>query len=182
MSKPHVAPLALSDIKDPELLQLLDQCETLGVPDQGLVRIIARMPGMAKRTLRMLLQSYAEGNVDHKLKEIIRVQLARFVGDPYFAALRSKKAQAAGLTEAEIDAGSGDYDDSAHFTEAEKCALRYAEQMFLDASKVDKAFYDELRTHYTEPQIMELGSFIAFHYGIIRLSRALGAVPMRQSA
>ena len=57
--------------------------------------------------------------------------------------------------------------------QAQKCALRYAEQMFLDSSKVDKAFYDELRTHYTEPQIMELGSFIAFHYGMQLCMRSM---------
>ncbi len=177
MAHPYVAPLALVDITDPELRALIAECDRLGVPDQMLVRIIARMPEMAKRTLRMLLKSHYEGNVDHKLKEIIRVHLARFVGDPYFSVLRSRKATAAGLTETEIEAGSGDYEDYAGFDEAQKCALRYAEQMFLDSSKVDKAFYDELRTHYSEPQIMELGSFIAFHYGMIRLARALGVVP-----
>lgn len=178
MAKPHIAPLSLEEIRDPELKALIAECDTLGVPDQMLARVMARVPNMAKGTLRMLLASHAKGNVDHKLKEIVRVQLARFVGDPYFSALRSKQAQAAGLTEAEIAAGSGDYEDYAGFSEAEKCALRYAEQMFLDSSKVDAAFYDELRRHYTEPQIMELGAFIAFHYGAIRMARALGAVPM----
>ena len=71
MGKPHVAPLRLDEIRDPELRELIVKCDRLGVPDQMLVRIIARMPEMAKRTLRMLLMSHYEGNVDHKLKEII---------------------------------------------------------------------------------------------------------------
>ena len=133
----RIAPLALADIDDPELRELIARCEALGVPDGLFPRILARVPSHAKPLLRALLLSHTEGNVDHKLKEIIRIQLARFAGDGYFAALRSAKAREAGLTEAEIEAGCGDYEDAACFTEAEKCALRYADQMYLDASKVD---------------------------------------------
>lgn len=177
MGKPHVTPLAADRIEDPELRALIAECDKLGVPDANLARTLARVPNMAKGTLAMLLASHAKGAVDHRLKEIIRIRLARFVGDPYFAALRSKQALAAGLTQADIAAGCGDYESHAGFSEAEKCAMRYAEQMFIDARSVDKSFYDELRQHYSEPQIMELGSFIAFHYGAIRMARALGAVP-----
>ncbi|MGC1822132.1 MAG: hypothetical protein WA729_14115 [Pseudolabrys sp.] len=81
-------------------------------------------------------------------------------------ALRSRKAQDMGLTEARIDAGCYEYESDASFTEAEKWAPRYADQMFLDATKIDAAFYNELKKHYSEPQIMELGAFIAFHYGM----------------
>ena len=125
--------------------------------------------------MRALLMSHAKGNVDHRLKEIIRILLARFAGDPYFAALRSRKAREIGLNEERIEAGCGNYEDSDLFTEAEKCALRYADQMYLDATKIDAAFYAELKTHFTEPQIMELGAFIAFHYGMQMFMRSLGA-------
>src|SRR5579863_10306737 len=105
---PHILPLALEQITDPELLDLIAQCERLGVPDALLPRILARVPSYAKAMLRALLMSHAQGNVDHRLKEIIRVQLARFAGDPYFSRLRSRKAADAGLDEATIDAGCGD--------------------------------------------------------------------------
>jgi alkylhydroperoxidase family enzyme len=173
--KTHVAPLPLEEITDPELRELIDRCLALGVPDALFPRILARVPNYAKALLRAMLLSHAEGNVDHKLKEVMRVQLARFAGDPYFAGLRSRKARAAGLDEATIEAGSGDYDDDPRFTEAEKIALRYSDQMYLDPSKVDRAFYDEMKQHYSEAQIMELGAFIAFHYGMQVFMRTLGA-------
>ena len=117
----------------------------------------------------------------HRLKEIIRVQLARFAGDAYFASLRSRWAKAAGLSEDEIEAACGEYEDAACFTEAEKCALRYADQMYLDAGKVDAAFYAELKRHFTEAQIMEIGAFIAFHYGMQMFMRSLAAPAPRAS-
>ena len=61
-------------------------------------------------------------------------------------------------------------------------ALRYADQMYLDAQKVDRAFYDELKRHWTEPQIMELGGFIAFHYSMQVFMRTLNATPLAASA
>lgn len=170
-------PLPMDQIEDAELRALIEKCDAAGVPDERFCRILARKPEQAKASLGAILYSHQEGNVDHKLKEIIRIQLARFCEDPYFASLRSKKALAEGLTEERIDAGCDDYDDSPLFNEAEKCALRFAEQMFLDASKVDKAFYDEMKEHYSEAEVMEIGTFIAVHYGVIKATRPLALAP-----
>lgn len=170
-----IAPLELNEIADPELRDLVIQCEKLGVPGGLFPRIVARIPEQAKPLLRVMLLKFAEGNVDHRLKEIIRIQLARFTDDPHFSALRSNKALDMGLTEEVIDAGSGDYEDSEHFTEAEKVALRYADQMYLDSNKVDAALYNELKKHYSEPQIMELGAFIALYHAVHMVMRSFGA-------
>lgn len=174
-TKTHVAPLATDEIADPELRELIARCAELGVPDTLFPRILARVPNYAKALLRAMLFSHFEGNVDHKLKEVMRVQLASFAGDPYFARLRSTRARAAGLDEATIAAGCGDYDDDPRFSEAEKAALRYSDQMYLDPGKVDRAFYDELKRHFSEAEIMELGAFIALHYGMQVFMRTLGA-------
>jgi len=110
----------------------------------------------------------------------MRIQLARFAEDDYFASLRSKPALAAGLTEDVIEAGCGDYEDSPLFSEAEKCALRFTEQMFLDASKIDAAFYNEMKQHFTEAEIMEIGTFIAIHYGAIKAIKPLKLAPVAE--
>jgi len=169
----RVEPLPLGEIDDPELRDLIVRAEDLGVPGSEFARIVARSPIHAKPFLRAMMMSHTEGNVDHKLKEVIRILLARFAEDPYFERLRSVKARAEGLSEEEIDAGAGDYEDSPLFGEAEKCALRYADQMYLDASKVDAEFYAELKTHFSEAEIMELGAFIALQYGMQMFMRTL---------
>ena len=87
---PHIEPLDRASITDPELLALMARAEALGVPDDLFTRILARVPSYAKVLLNALLVSHGQGNVDHRLKEIIRIQLARFAGDSYFSALRSK--------------------------------------------------------------------------------------------
>lgn len=177
-----IAPLPREAITDPELLELIAQGEALGVPDDIFPRIIARAPHQAKPTMRALLMSFSQGNVDHKLKEIMRVLLAHFANDSYFASLRSRKAQAMGLTEQRIEDGVGHYeDDSKVFSEAEKIALRFADLMYLDANQIDKKFYDEMKKHWSEAQVMELGAFIVCHYGMQMFMRSLGPKTPRKS-
>ena len=158
---------------------ILGICEELGVSDELFPRILGHAPGYAEAICDAMYQAHALGNVDHKLKEIIRIQLARTAHDPYFANLRSKRAIGAGLDEDRIDAGSGDFENDPQFSAAEKWALRYSYLMYRQPEKIDQAFYDEGKEHFTEAQIMELGGMIALHYGMQVFMRTMQAGPMR---
>jgi alkylhydroperoxidase family enzyme len=173
---PVVEPLPREDL-DPKLAGAVAEAEALGTPDDLFFRILGHAPGYAEALYDALHRSHAEGDVDHALKEIIRIRLARQANDPYFAGQRSNAAKAAGLDEARIEAGCGDFENDPNFSAAEKWALRYASLMFTAPKKVDKAFYDEGKTHYTEAQIMELGAFIAFHYGMQLFMGTLPGLP-----
>ena len=43
--------------------------------------------------------------------------------------------------------------------------MRYSELMSVNPDAVDAAFFDELRKHYSEEEIVELGAFIGFNLG-----------------
>jgi alkylhydroperoxidase family enzyme len=172
----HVAPLPLDAIEDPELRALIAEALRIGVPDETFAGIVARVPDYAKALLRAMLISHASGSVDHRLKEIIRVMLAGIARDPYFSRLRSKRAIEQGLTEDRIGAGIARYETDSRYSDAEKTALRYAERMYLTPETIDAAFYDEMKKHFSEAQIMELGAFIAFHFGMQAFARTL-AIP-----
>jgi hypothetical protein len=172
----RITPLPREAIVDLDLRELMAQGEALGVPDDVFTRILARASDQAAPILRAMLISFTQGTVDHRLKEIVRVLLARFADDKYFAGLRSRKAQEMGLTKQRIDEGCFEYeDDTKGFSEAEKIALRFADMMYLDASQLDKSFYDEMKRHWSEAQIMELGSFMVCFYGMATFMRSLDA-------
>lgn len=172
----YIAPLPAASITDPEMLALMEKARELGTPDDLFARLAARAPEQAKAILRALLMSHTQGNIDHRLKEIVRILLARFADDKYFASLRSRKAREMGLTEQRIDDGVSAYEDDAKgFSAAEKIALRFADMMYLDAGQIDKAFYDEMKKHWSEAQIMELGAFMVVHYGMAMFMRSMGA-------
>lgn len=64
-----------------------------------------------------------------------------------------------------MDDGITNWRDSPNFSPAEKIALEYCELMATRPDKVDDGFYDRLREHYDEAEIVELGAFIGFNIG-----------------
>ena len=82
------------------------------------------------------------------------------------------------MTEEAIDNGIAGYRTSARWTPAEKLALRYSELMATDPGAIDRAFYDELRRHYSDEEIVELGAFIGFNIGYHTFFGTLKFYPM----
>ena len=68
------------------------------------------------------------------------------------------------MTEADLE-DAANFERSEKLSEAQKLALRYADQMQADPRVITKAWYDELLRHYTEAQVMELAIFVAINLG-----------------
>jgi len=90
--------------------------------------------------------------------------------------VRYAGARQAGLTEDKIAAL--DDLDSNLFSARERAALRFAELMASDHHKVDDAVFAELRRHFSEAQIVELGVWTATFTGFGRLNVILGIDPV----
>jgi alkylhydroperoxidase family enzyme len=73
-----------------------------------------------------------------------------------------------------------DYEQS-ELPERTKAALRLADALSSDHRSVDRTFYEELRRHFSEEQILDLGMTIAFVSGWQRFIDAFGIVPDRWS-
>jgi alkylhydroperoxidase family enzyme len=54
----------------------------------------------------------------------------------------------------------GEYATSPIFTEREKVALRYADAITWDPTQADDALWAELKQHFTEPELVELGFLV----------------------
>ena len=171
-----ITPLPLDAIDQDKFQTRLELAQELMVPDTLFIQIMAHAPGYGEALFDAMYQSHAIGNVDHNLKEIIRIQLTTISKDSYFGTLRSKKAMGHGLTEARIKAGCGDFELDPQFSDAEKWALKFSQLMYTEPKKVDSEFYNRGKKLYSEPEIMELGAFIAFHYGMQMFMRTLKIV------
>ena len=77
-----------------------------------------------------------------------------------------------------IDEGIEEYETSDNFTESEKIALKFSELMDTDPDKIDVAFYNQLKIHYSVEEIVELGAFIGFNIGFHTWFGTLGFYPM----
>src|SRR5204862_5437695 len=89
----------------------------------------------------------------------------------------SSSAVSRGASE-ELVAKLADYEAS-DLPERTKMALRYADLMTSPRPAVDAAFYERLRVHFTEDQILDLGMTITFASGWQRFIEAFGVVPDR---
>ena len=61
---------------------------------------------------------------------------------------------------------NSNFENDERFSEKEKWALSYSYLMYKDPKKIDSSFYEKGKQFYTEAQIMEIGSFVALHYGL----------------
>jgi alkylhydroperoxidase family enzyme len=66
------------------------------------------------------------------------------------------------------------YKGSPLFTAREKVAFHFAEMMAGNHKQITQDLFDELRQHFSEPEILELGWRIAIFVGYGRLVYALG--------
>ena len=56
--------------------------------------------------------------------------------------------------------------------------MRYSELMALDPDRIGREFHDQLRRHYSEAEIVELGAFIGFNVGYHTFFGTLKFYPM----
>ncbi len=86
---------------------------------------------------------------------------------------RSVQAGRNGLTEADYD-DLLRFEDSDRYSEREKVALRYTSAILWDADIADDALWTALHQHFTEPELVELGFFVALTSGQQRWIKTLG--------
>ena len=86
---------------------------------------------------------------------------------------RSVQAGRKGLTEEKYD-DLLDFTASPRFTEREKVALTYASAIVWNAEIADEALWANLRQHFSNAELVELGFFIALTLGQQRWIKTLG--------
>lgn len=64
--------------------------------------------------------------------------------------------------------------ESGPFSEREKAALRYADQMYIDHQRIDDEQFDALREHFDEEEIIELSWAIAEFISLGKLIYVFG--------
>jgi len=114
---------------------------------------------------------FREGVCDHSIKELCRVYVSRSVKCEYCGNQRSVKSAKQGLVEKDyLDLLN--FERSTHYDARQKAALAYAEMITWDLPSTD-AVWKRLHKHFSEPELVELGYFIAITMGQQRWVRTL---------
>ena len=164
----------------PDAADFLRIAESAGSPDPRVLKILFRSPiGVA--WYRYWLASSNDGELPKDLKELCRVKIAFDHQCGYCGTVRSAAAIAAGLTEEKVQE-VWNYESSTLLSEREKVALRFADHMKHDIDKADDdAFYAELRKHFSDSEIVELGLWCAENVGAGSFVRTLNIITWNEA-
>ena len=115
---------------------------------------------------------FRQGITDHSIKELCRLYISKSVDCEYCGGQRSVTAAEQGTSENQIDEIL-EFETSERFDEREKAALRWAMAIAWDADIADDEAWADLHKHFTEPQLIELGHFIALTLGQQRMLKTV---------
>lgn len=100
------------------------------------------------------------GKLAPELKQLVAFVASRAAGCRYCQAHTASSAVRAGAAQARLEAAF-EYDSSPLFTDAERAALRLANDASLVPNAAADAHFDALRAHFGDDEIVELMSVIA---------------------
>ncbi|MFQ5659831.1 MAG: carboxymuconolactone decarboxylase family protein [Gammaproteobacteria bacterium] len=155
--------------------ELIKHAEQAGSPDPRVLRVLFKSK-LGEAWYRYWQTFATEGELPADLKELCRVKIAFGHACGYCSTVRSSAAKNAGLSEEKIQQ-VWDYEHSDAFNDREKLALRFADYLKHDITKADNdGFYAELKAHFTESEIVELGLWCAENVGAGSFVRTLSII------
>lgn len=161
---PRISYVRPENVTEPDLAAILEESRTYGTPRLESQAIRAHVPAVLRTFAAAWQQTFREGVLDHSVKELARVFIAKSLECGYCAGQRSHLGAEAGLTEREFDEVI-EFRDSTVLGAREKAALKWAEAIAWDPGLADDEVWAELHMHFTEPELVELGYFIALTMG-----------------
>ena len=171
MSGPHISYVDPATVKDAKMLAEFDRCAREGTPRPESQAIRAHVPAVFWSFANSWRDVFKNGVADHDIKGLCRVYVSRSVKCEYCGNQRSMKAVSQGLVEDDYR-DLINFESSQHYDERQKAALSYAEAITWDLP-VDDVFWARLKQHFSEPELVEIGYFVALTMGQQRWLRTL---------
>ncbi len=137
--------------------------------EQGLTRYFAHCPEQALGLMGFGGALKRNRTLPERLVELVRLRVAFFNQCRSCMAIRYSDAVADGVTEGLVCSLERPQ-EAENLSAAEKAAIHYGELMATDHLAIEDTVYADLRQHFTEAQIVELGMTVAFFVGFGRLA------------
>jgi len=160
--KPRIGYVPLADM-DPRMQAEMERCAREGTPRPESSAVRANAPNAFWAFADSWKALFHNGVCDHAVKELCRVYVSRTVKCEFCGNQRSVKATTEGLLEQQYDELLN-FESSSRYTEQQKAALAYTEAIVWRL-ETDDAFWARVRRHFTEPELVELGCFVALTFG-----------------
>lgn len=164
------------DRLDPKWQPAWDALQRL-TGDATFVEVFAQAPELLDFVMnKFYMNMFFGGQVPQRYKQLARLRLSLLHGCQTCNRQNIPGALEAGFSQPQIDALIAG--DTRGFTPIERAVIEYAEQVALTNMKGEMSprLFAALRTEFSEPQILELGTVMAIVSGMAKLSFVLNLV------
>ena len=169
---PPRIPLLDRDQVAPEIAAVYDALLKQRGVVPNMFKTLAHSPPLALGFAAFLKGLLSDSALPGWYKELVATRISVLSGSEYAISAHSLSARQKGATDAQIAAVKGDF-ERGPFSAAEKLGLRCAGRLHNSPQEIDDEFFAELKTVYTDSQIVELISTAAAFELFPRLLGAL---------
>jgi uncharacterized peroxidase-related enzyme len=162
----------------PEMAALYDRAFSLRGNVPNMFRVMAHRPEIFATMQAHFAAVLNTGTVSTRLKELIIVRTSQVNVTPYCLASHTILARNLGWSDDQL-AHLAEWPERSDFTPAEKAALHLAETVTRDAHSLTDAQFAELRSFYSEGEIVELLCAIGLFNYFNRFNNALQMEPTK---
>jgi AhpD family alkylhydroperoxidase len=139
----------------PELAALYDALLKQRGVVPNMFKTVAHVPDLAIGFAALLKPLLSDGALPGWYKELVATRVSVLLKSSYAITAHSLSAKQKGATEQQITAAQSDF-EAGPFTDREKLGFRCAERIHRSAGEIDNDFYAELKTLFSDQQIVEL--------------------------
>ena len=148
-------PLLERDQVSPEIAAIYDALLKQRGVVPNMFKTLAHTPVLAQGVAGFLKSLLSDGALPGWYKELVATRLSVLLNSRYAVSAHALSARQKGASEAQIAAAQSDF-ESGPFTDAEKLGFRCAERLHHSAQNVDDVFFAQLKSAFSDAQIVEL--------------------------
>jgi len=148
-------PLLERDQVSPEIAAVYDALLQQRGVVPNMFKTLAHTPALALGIAGFLKSLLSDSALPGWYKELVATRLSVLHNSSYAVAGHAFSAKQKGASDAQISAVQADF-ESGPFTESEKLGFRCAERLHGSAQGLDNEFFVQLKSAYTDAQIVEL--------------------------
>jgi uncharacterized peroxidase-related enzyme len=159
----------------PETLEFYEKAEERFEMLLNIFKVFGHTPELGAVFTDMIMAILKDGELDWKTKELIILKATHRNECQYCVVQHETLSKRMGIDDEKIaDIGDERYTTSPHFTDAEKALMDLTVQIGIDANNVGEELWERLKTHFTEPQIVEAVFTITIYIAVSKFGDALG--------
>jgi AhpD family alkylhydroperoxidase len=171
-------PPYLGDPSDPTMQAVFAFADEHGAPGPDMARVLGSCPAGAT-VVQAWTRTHFGGTLPHRLKELVRIRMSVADSCGYCSSIQTERSKGDGVSDELLMEMMEDAQACDRLDDREKAAIRYADRFFAD--RLDADSFDDVSSHFTNDEMIELGLLCALILGMGRFARSLEVLTWEQA-